>query len=82
MFNVITTKSKGGDYMFKRFLNSEVLVYCVVPYSTFFADFTGVLSSEDDDSITLTSAKGSLPLSKKYKSIIIKKDTIISIGQV
>ena len=66
---------------FNKFLNSEVAVYCVVPYSTFFTGFVGVLLSNDVDSITLTSAVEFNQPQRRYKSIIIKKDTIISIGQ-
>ena len=66
---------------FSNFLNSEVSVYCVFPYSTFFTGFTGILVSEDDESITLNSAVEFNQMHRKYKSIIIKKDTIVSIGQ-
>ena len=67
--------------MFNKFLNSEVAVYCVIPYSTFYTGFAGVLSSEDVDYITLTSAVEFSQPHRRYKSIVIKKDTIISIGQ-
>lgn len=75
---------KGGVNisMFNQFLDLEVSVYCVVPYSHFQVVFTGMLSSEDADSITLTSAIDlNLPL-RKYKSLVIKKDTIVSIGEL
>lgn len=66
---------------YNKYLNSEVAVYCVVPYSTFSTGFAGILVSNDADCIVLASAVEFNNPHRKYRSIMIKKDTIISIGQ-
>ena len=68
--------------MFAKYLNFEAKVCCVVAYNTFYSLFEGVLVSYDDDSITLTPAHGIGMVGKDYKSVTIRKDTIISIGQI
>ena len=66
--------------IFQDYLNCEVVVYCVVPYSTFNNVFTGILTNESLASVTLTSVENEQE-NRKLQSITILKSYIVSIGQ-
>lgn len=69
-------------FMFNNFINSEVVVYCVVSHSNYCVYFKGILVSENEETITLNSAVDFAQPHRKMKSLIVKKDTIVSIGQL